>query len=286
MKKSTTGVLFLLFIAVLGGGFAGGAYKPPVEHITAAPAPASQPYGYDVPVQPDSPWPTFRRDRRNSGASPLPADYQGDQPWMFQTGKGLFTTPVIDSDGMIYIGSADHYFYALNPDGSLNWKYETGEIIDSAGALTPGAITFISGDGRMYHFQTGKMDISKRPIWVYEAQLRPGVSYNRWFEGNVAVGFDGTFYSGNTNFLYYAINPDGTLKWTYPTTSNNWSQAAFGDDGTIFWGSNDTYIRAVAPDGKEIWKDRTLGFIAASAAVSASYCSIGSDCSAPYIRLN
>ena len=269
MKKNITGILFLLCIAVLGGCFAGGAFKPPVEHITATPAPASQPYGYDVPVQPASPWPTFRRDRRNTGASPLPAAYQGDQPWMFQTGKGLFTTPVIDSDGMVYIGSADHYFYALNPDGSLNWKYETGEIIDSAGALTPGAITFISGDGHMYHFHTGKMELSQRPIWVYEAQLRPGVSYNRWFEGNVAVGFDGTFYSGNTNFLYYAIQPDGTLKWTYPTTSNNWSQAAFGDDGTIFWGSNDTYIRAVAPDGKEIWKDRTLGFIAASAAVGS-----------------
>ena len=85
----------------------------------------------------------------------------------------------------------------------------------------------------------------------------------------MAVGYDGTFYSGNTNFLYYAINPDGTLKWTYPTTSNNWSQAAFADDGTIFWGSNDTYVRAVAPDGKELWKDMTLGFIAASAAVGS-----------------
>jgi outer membrane protein assembly factor BamB len=243
--------------------------KPPVEHVQMTPAAPSEPYGYDVPVQPDSPWPTFRRDRRNTGASPLPASYSGDLPWAFQTGKGLFTTPVIDADGMIYIGSADHYFYALNPDGSLNWKYETGEIIDSAGALTPGAITFISGDGHMYHFRTGPMEMEQRPIWVYEAELRPGISYNRWFEGNVAVGYDGTFYSGNTNFLYYAINPDGTLKWTYPTSSNNWSQAAFGEDGTIFWGSNDTYVRAVAADGKELWKDMTLGFIAASAAIGS-----------------
>ena len=269
MRRTTTGIILLLFFALILGNLAGGALKPPVQHVTVTPATASQPYGYDVPVTPDSPWPTFRRDRRNSGASPLHAAYQGDQPWMFQTGKGLFTTPVIDADGSIYIGSADHYFYALHPDGSLNWKYETGEIIDSAGALTPGAVTFISGDGHMYHFHTGQVDMSQRPIWVYEAQLRPGVSYNRWFEGNVAVGFDGSFYSGNTNFLYYAIQPDGSLKWTYPTTSNNWSQAAFGDDGTIFWGSNDTYIRAVAPDGREIWKDRTLGFIAASAAVGS-----------------
>lgn len=111
--------------------------------------------------------------------------------------------------------------------------------------------------------------MSERPVWVYEAELRPEVSYNRWFEGNVAVGFDGTYYSGNTNFLYYAIHPDGTLKWTYPTDSNNWSMAAIGDDGSIYWGSLDTYVRSVAPDGNEIWRTRTLGFVAASAAIGS-----------------
>ncbi len=236
----------------------------------------SQPNGYAVPVQADSPWPTFRRDEHNSGASPLPAVYAGDQPWFFQTGKGLFVTPVIDGNGTIYVGSADHYFYAINPDGSLKWKYETGEIIDSAAALTgpdPASgsptVTFISGDGKMYHFRTDDVPMDQRPLWVYEAQLRPGISYNRWFEGNVAVGYDGTLYAGNTNFLYYAINPDGTLKWTYETGANSWSQAGFGEDGTIFWGSLDTYIRAVDAAGRQLWKKMTLGFVAASAAIGS-----------------
>jgi outer membrane protein assembly factor BamB len=267
LKK--TRVIILLIAMIAAGYLIGNTFKLPIQHVTMNPAALSQPYGYDVPVQPDSPWPTFRRDRRNTGYSSLTAIYNGDQPWDFQTSKGIFSTPVIDGNGIVYFGSADHYFYALNPDGSLNWKYETGEIIDSAAALTPGAITFISGDGNMYHFRTGSMYISARPIWTYEAQLRPGISYNRWFEGNVAVGYDGTFYSGNTNFLYYAINADGTLKWTYPTTSNNWSMAAFGNDGTIYWGSLDTYLRGVASDGKEIWRTRTLGFVAASAAVGS-----------------
>lgn len=267
LKKSL--IILLLIAAIAAGYLIGNTLKRPVSHVTMNPAVPSQPYGYDVPVEPDSPWPTFRRDRRNTGASPLTAIYNGGQPWDFQTGKGIFSTPVIDGNGVIYFGSADHYFYALNPDGSLNWKYETGEIIDSAGALTPGAITFISGDGKMYHFHAGSMELSARPIWTYEAQLRPGISYNRWFEGNVAIGYDGTFYSGNTNFLYYAIHPDGTLKWTYPTASNNWSMAAFGNDGTVYWGSLDTYLRGVASDGKEVWRTRTLGFVAASAAIGS-----------------
>jgi outer membrane protein assembly factor BamB len=239
-----------------------------------------------IPVQPDSRWPTFRHDQRNSGRSSLAAVYHGDLPWAFQTGKGVFSTPVIDGQGTIYVGSGDHYFYALHPDGTVKWKYKTGEIIDSAAALarfdpqTGDTVTFISGDGFMYHFRSrdtiasdGIADdvssIEERLVWKFEAQARPGVSFNRWFEGNVAIGPDGTLYAGNTNFNYYAIHPDGSLKWTYSTGSNNWSQAAFGDDGTIYWGSVDTFIRAVSPAGVERWRKRTLGFIAASAAIGS-----------------
>lgn len=230
----------------------------------------SKPYGYRVPVQPASPWPTFRRDESNSGASPIPAVYQGDQPWAFKTGKGIFSTPVIDDQGTIYVGSADHNFYAIRPDGSQAWVYQTGGIIDSAAALEPGTVTFISGDGAMYQFRTGEAagNAADRLIWRYQAK-RQANSFNNWFEGNVAVGPDGTLYAGNTNFNYYAINPDGSEKWIFPTGSNNWSMAAFGPDGTIYWGSLDTYIHAVSPDGQERWRDMTLGFIAASAAVGS-----------------
>ncbi len=220
------------------------------------------------------PWPTFRRDPRNTGCSPQPGRYSGDQPWVFQTGKGIFSTPVINAQGVIYVGSADHFFYALNPDGSLRWKYETGEIIDSAAALTaqdgaPPAVTFISGDGKMVRCLLDPARPEPRKAWEFEAELRPGVSYNRWFEGNVAVGPDGTLYAGNTNFMYYAVSPDGALRWTYPTGSNNWSLAAFDSEACLYWGSLDTFIRKVSPQGKEIWRKRTLGFVAASAAIGS-----------------
>jgi len=232
---------------------------------------------YESPVPLDSPWPTFRRDPRNSGRSPIRAHYSGDLPWSFETGKGVFSTPVIDGQGVVYVGSGDHYFYAIQPDGSLKWKFKTGEIIDSAAALGRfdpekgcATITFISGDGSMYHMGLDDTDqTGPRLIWKFEAEERPGVSYNRWFEGNVAIGTDGTYYAGNTNFNYYAIRPDGSLKWTYSTNSNSWSQAAFGADGAIFWGSLDTFVRRVSTEGKELWRKRTLGFIAASAAIGS-----------------
>jgi outer membrane protein assembly factor BamB len=57
------------------------------------------------------------------------------RPWTFATAKGVFSSPVIDGEGTAYIGSADHAFYAIRADGSLKWKFLTGEIIDSSALL-------------------------------------------------------------------------------------------------------------------------------------------------------
>jgi len=75
MKKSRTAVIVLLLVGLVAIYLIVNKFKPPVQHVTMKPAAPSQPYGYDVPVQADSPWPTFRRDRRNTGSSPLIAIY-------------------------------------------------------------------------------------------------------------------------------------------------------------------------------------------------------------------
>jgi len=33
------------------------------------------------------------------------------------------------NDGTVYVGPSDTYVYALNPDGSLKWKYQTDGIV-------------------------------------------------------------------------------------------------------------------------------------------------------------
>src|SRR2546423_12443851 len=97
------------------------------------PAATAQAYSYEVPVQASSPWPEMRHDRRNTGASPLHGAYQGDRPWAFRTGKGIFSTPFVGGDGRVYVGSADTFFYSIRPNGRLAWKVRTGNIVDSAG---------------------------------------------------------------------------------------------------------------------------------------------------------
>ncbi len=53
----------------------------------------------------------------------------GDILWKFHTQASLTnenfvdSCPAIGDDGTIYFGSDDNYFYALNPDGTLKWKF-------------------------------------------------------------------------------------------------------------------------------------------------------------------
>jgi len=223
------------------------------------------------PTQLGAPWPVFRHDHRNTGRSEIRAAYQGGHPWRVQTGKGIFSTPVIDRDGTIYVGSADHVFYALAPDGATRWQHVTGEIIDSAAALpavddgTTPTVLVPSGDGYIHCLdcETGNV------VWTFDARAAPRASFNNWFEANIALAPDGTIYAGNTNFNYYALEPDGAFRWAYETGANAWSAGAVGSDGTVVWGSNDTFIHAVRPDGTRAWRKRTLGFIAASAAIGS-----------------
>ena len=82
---------------------------------------------YDVPLDPLSPWPKFRANAVQNGRSPVvPTVDASRRPWAFMTGKGVFSSPVVDAEGTVYIGSADRHFYAIDRTGALRWEFETG----------------------------------------------------------------------------------------------------------------------------------------------------------------
>lgn len=56
---------------------------------------------------------------------------------------------------------------------------------------------------------------------------------------------DGTIYVGSQDNNLYAINPDGTLKWSYATRARIESSPTIGADGTIYFGSLDWNLYAL-----------------------------------------
>src|SRR5262249_30192670 len=146
-------------------------------------------------------------------------------------------------------------------DGHLNWRYKTGEIIDSAAALSHSGdevfITVPSGDGYMHHLRRPADGSEPDVIWRFNAAEHPhpqGKGYN-WFEGNIALGPDGNFYAGNTNWNYYAVGANGTLRWAFPAGNMNWSAAAFDTEGHLYTASLDFHFRKLRmSDGAVVWE--------------------------------
>ncbi|MFO0660789.1 MAG: PQQ-binding-like beta-propeller repeat protein [Polyangiaceae bacterium] len=247
------GVGLLLCLASCGGE---GDSSPPIQ-------------GTLKPTDPAGWWPKFRKNPEQTALSEVRPSKTGGARWEVVTGKGIFSSPIVGSDGTIYVGSADRTFYAIARDGTVKWSELTGEIIDSSGMLDDkGRVFFGSGDGKL----RAREAATGKPIWEMQAD-DPSVNnaFINWFEGNVAHAADGTLYVPNDNFFVYAVNPDtGEVKWRFKMADQTWSLPAVDvSTGSLYIGNNNllpvapnTY--AIDSNGEEIWSTQSLGTVAAS----------------------
>lgn len=226
----------------------------------------------------------MRRDDRNTAFSPIAGVYRpGQRPWQFRTGKGIFSTPIVGGDGTIYFGSADTWFYAVSPRGRLEWRFKTGNLIDSAGFIGAWSrrwhtypIAVPSGDTYLYLIRSNarRMSRRRRIIWRFTPPAAAGVPGQvkqvNWWEGNAEPGPDGTIYAGNTGDAAYALHPNGTLKWVFRSIGPFWTDPAIQPDGTTYWGSLDLQAHQISPSGQSGWRFPTGSFVTSSPALSES----------------
>ena len=163
----------------------------------------------------------------------------------------------IGNDGSIYFGADDGYLYALNPNGSLQWKTKvsTKPIKDTPGIGHDGTI-YVGGDD----FKLFAVAPDGNLKWAFVA--------GGFIHSAPTIDADGTIYFGCKDSSLYAINPDGTLKWKFATSAMILvSSPAIGPDGTIYIGSTDRNLYAVNPDGTLKWTFFTGNRIFSSPAV-------------------
>ena len=171
----------------------------------------------------------------------------GTVRWRYQAGGEVTTGPAIAADGTVYLGSTDHYLYAINPDGTLKWRYQTDNNINYAPAIgADGTIYAVSGESLHAINPDGTLQWH-RQLDFYSVSGPPA-----------AVGADGTIYVGtDMSDSLFALNPDGTRKWSYPVSGPIWQAPAIAADGTIYFGSSDHHLYALKPDGSLRWRFQT-----------------------------
>ena len=230
----------------------------------------------------DPPWPMFRYDSMHTGRSPHTGPENPATKWSFETEGSIASSPVIGTDGTIYVGSNDKKLYAVNPDGSMKWSFTTQGAITSSPA--------IGTDGTIYVGNNAKKLYALNPDgtekWGFDTQEAIGSS--------AVIGDDGTIYVTTYDGDIYAINPDGDEKWSSETRRQDSSKVlsrlsdrvgtttpVIGADGTIYVGSDGVRMGGVpsssfsgrlfafSPEGSEEWGVNTKGGIRSSPAIGA-----------------
>ncbi|MFX1450918.1 MAG: PQQ-binding-like beta-propeller repeat protein, partial [Promethearchaeota archaeon] len=232
-------------------------------------------------------WPSLRADIRNTGRAPnwkdkiFSKDIKfPDKPWAFKTGKAITCAPVIGADGTIYLGSADTYFYAINPDGTLKWKLKTNNVVDDAAVIARRTdpetgeekdyIFFPGADGfaRKVDCQTGEVVGTFEATEHYKNEEFMGVPKCNWFESDFTFSRSGRLLAGCDDFAFYQIDPE-TMTLTVPefmTRNQIWSGSptGFAPEGDHYFGCLDTYFRSVDDNGELRWEYPIYGMAGAS----------------------
>ncbi len=203
----------------------------------------------------NSPWPCLQQNPQHTGQSPYVGPRNPTLAWKIKPGEGVQGSPVIAFDGTIYSPGIDSSFYAIEPQGIIKWQYR------------------LMGNGDFFN---------------------PEME----FTGTPTVGSDGTIYVaslvGWSGFSpqvakLYAINPDGSLKWSIPLAGTEISNCVIGSDGFIYVGSNDDdqdvyKLYAFYPSGGQQWEIDVVGPIGTPAIGSDGtiYVAAGSGAVGPY----
>ncbi len=235
-------------------------------------------------------WPAFQGNLQHTGLSQYDTSgINGAVKWAFETGEGIESSPTIAEDGTIYFGSHDGYLYALNSDGTLNWKFKPAEpiynepwqryaaILSSPAIAVDGTVYVIAPDDYLHAVKDGKEK------WRFPLKWN---SIDFW--ASATIGSDGTIYVGSARTEdtdaglvagFYALTPEGKEKWHYVIDAGVTSAPAIATDGTIYVNGNvlkktaggataEGYVFAFNTDGTLKWRFKLQDWVESSPSIA------------------
>jgi outer membrane protein assembly factor BamB len=191
-------------------------------------------------------------------------DYEGNLKWKSNTGSSMASPPIVYNNNLY--GGYYKYIYAIYIiNGSINWKYATDGWIESSPAISQGIVFAGSNDHNIYALDAG----NKNLIWKYPT----GGSIT----SSPAVINGIVFTGANDNHVYAIYSNSGELKWRTRTNDIVKSSPAVFQN-IVYIGSNDNMIYAINMDNGDIlWSFKTSGWVDSQPIVTKDIVYAGSN---------
>jgi outer membrane protein assembly factor BamB len=161
--------------------------------------------------------------------------------WTTDTGGPIYGSPASDR-GLIFIGSQDQNFYALNEkDGSISWKRDLKSRIVSTPLVRNGSVYIGSSDGNFYN-------------------LDPATGTTRWtFKSGGLIHYetctdDSGLYFGNYTGDFYKIDYSGNIVWHFKTTNKFGGHCVLYKDLVLTSSWDKNFYAFNKSTGAVVWK--------------------------------
>jgi len=156
----------------------------------------------------------------------------GSIEWTFDTSCPVESSPSIGEDGTVYFGCKDSRAYALHPNGTLKWSFDTGDQVNAPLALCEdGRILVGSYDSYIYC-----LDENGTLQWKY--------STGGWVE-SVTVDSSGKAVVSSRKAPLICLDSVGEQLWNYSLDAFRYSGAAIDSDGIVYLIDDDSNIHAL-----------------------------------------
>lgn len=172
----------------------------------------------------------------------------------------ILSSPSIQSDGSIYMGGQfGRRVFRLNATtgDTIRTRYINTRMRYTAPIFATNGDVFVAG------YNNNDKAVRKLTFDLLTQTWIFGVGFD--FNCTPAVGSDGTIFAASSNGNMYAINPDGTQKWSIAYGNFVSSAIAIGPDGTVYLSAKlnaegDGVLKAYLPQtGVEKWSVTLTG---------------------------
>ncbi len=194
--------------------------------------------------------------------------------FIFETKGAIRSNPAI-ANGIIYFGSTDGYFYAIDAkNGEEKWKFKTNGAVSSSPSIGNNTVWFSSRDGYLYSVDA----LTGKELWKIELGQDLN-NHNLWdFYLSSPNIVDEVLYIGSADGNLYAIDiTSKNVKWKYNCGAKIRTTPAISGDAVYFGAINGNFYAINKDNGNEKWKFATEGasikFEEAGTDRSGIYCS-------------
>jgi outer membrane protein assembly factor BamB len=174
-----------------------------------------------------------------------------------QARRKCYSSPAVADDGTVYVGSQDHFLYAIGAGGKVNWRTDLGADVDSSPAIEDDGTVVAGSD---------KGDVVA--ISPLDGTILWRANVGGYVRGALSIGRDGTIFAGTYGPTPHmvALEPEtGRVVFRFPVRGTGAPE--FGihggpvedKDGRLYFGAQDDHAYALSAEGTLLWKFKTGG---------------------------